>query len=98
VHDMNIELRLMWRLDDDSQLTAIHSYRSRMNCCSPARNVDQSILQLSIDELEGSSCVAQSEDLSVSRGRRIVRVQYLRGCQTWIDSGASAMTASFLSH
>jgi hypothetical protein len=66
-----------------------------MNCCSLARNVDRSILQFSIDELEGGSCDAQSEDLSVSRGRRIVRVQYLRGCQTWIDSGASAMTASF---
>jgi hypothetical protein len=45
-------------------------------------NVDQLILQLSVDELEGSSCGAQSEDLRMLRGRRIVRVQYLRGCQT----------------
>jgi hypothetical protein len=66
-----------------------------MNCCSPARNVDQSFLQLGVDELEGNSCGALSEDLRMLRGRRIVRVQYLRGCQTWIDSGASAMTASF---
>ncbi len=53
--------------------------------CSPARTVDQSILQLDADGLEGISCGAQSEDLGVLRGRRIVRVQYLRGCQTWID-------------
>jgi hypothetical protein len=66
-----------------------------MNYCSPARNADQSIPQLSVDELDASSCGAQSEDLGMLRGRRIVRVQYLRGCQTWIDSGASAMTASF---
>ncbi|KAJ7891447.1 hypothetical protein B0H13DRAFT_1887218 [Mycena leptocephala] len=64
-----------------------------MNCCSPVRNVDHLILQLRVDELEGSSCGAQSEDLRMLRGRRIVRVQYLRGRQTWIDSGA--MTASF---
>jgi hypothetical protein len=80
---MNVELRLMRRLGDDSQLTAT------MNC-SPARNVDQLFLQLSDDELEGSSCDALNEDLRVLRGRRVVRVQYLRGCQTWIDSGASA--------
>ncbi|KAJ7884931.1 hypothetical protein B0H13DRAFT_2536136 [Mycena leptocephala] len=46
-----------------------------MNCCSPARNVDQSILQLNVDELELAA--VQSEDLRVLRGRRIVRVPYL---------------------
>ncbi|KAF8145454.1 hypothetical protein K438DRAFT_1781975 [Mycena galopus ATCC 62051] len=68
---------------------------SQINCCSPAQNGDQSILQLSVDELKGSSCGAHSEDLRMLRGRRIVRLQY--GCQTWIDSGASAMTYVFLS-
>jgi hypothetical protein len=66
---------------------------SRMNCCSPTQNV-KLILQLSVDELEGSGCGAQSEDLRMLCGRHIIWVQYLRGCQTWIDS-ASAMTASF---
>jgi hypothetical protein len=42
-----------------------------------------------------SSYSAQREDLTVLRGRRSVRVHYLRGCQTWIDSGASTMTANF---
>ncbi|KAJ7793228.1 hypothetical protein B0H13DRAFT_1935519 [Mycena leptocephala] len=48
---------------------------SRMNCCSPARNVDQSILQLNVDELELAA--VQSEDWRVLRGRCIVRVPYL---------------------
>ncbi|KAJ7363058.1 hypothetical protein DFH08DRAFT_329618 [Mycena albidolilacea] len=53
-----------------------------MNCCSPARNAHRSILQLSVDELEGNSCGAQSEDLRVLRGRHSVRVEYLRRRQT----------------
>jgi hypothetical protein len=73
----NVELRLMWRLDDDSQLAAMLPY---WNCHSPARTVDQSILQLSVDELEGNSCGAQSEDLRVLRGRRIVR------CTTYVGA------------
>jgi hypothetical protein len=68
---------------------------SRKNCCSPTRNVDQPILQHIVDELEDSSCGAQSEYLRVLHGHRIVRVQYLRGCHTRIDSGASAMTTIF---
>ncbi|KAJ7884922.1 hypothetical protein B0H13DRAFT_1889759 [Mycena leptocephala] len=46
---------------------------SRTNCCSPARNVDQSILQLNVDELELAA--VQSE---VLHGRRIARVPYLQ--------------------
>jgi hypothetical protein len=69
---------VMWRLYDDSQLTATLSYRlpnELLQSPSKCRSVD---LRLSVDELDGSSYGARSEDLRMLRGRRIVRVQYLR--------------------
>ncbi|KAJ7916350.1 hypothetical protein B0H13DRAFT_1871241 [Mycena leptocephala] len=55
----------MWRwemtVDSDASLL-------QMNCRTPGLKVDQSILQLSVDEPEGSSCGAQSEDLRVLCG------------------------------
>jgi hypothetical protein len=52
------------------------------------------IFQLNRDELEDSSHSDQYDDLKVLHGGRNVRLQSLRGCQTYIDSSASAMTAS----